>query len=72
MVKGRVPGDDKLANSPPYVGRGVPTVGQASPSLVKKRSNKRCKTCHSLVTGPTFLRVQLLAGPIKSVTLMVP
>ena len=49
-----MPGDEKLANSPPSVGRGVPTAGQASPSLVKKCSNKRCKTCPSLVTGPTF------------------
>ena len=49
-----MPGDEKLANSPPSVGRGVPTGGQASPSLVRKCSNKRCKTCPSLVTGPTF------------------
>ena len=32
----------------------MPTGGQASPSLVRKCSNKWCKTCPSLVTGPTF------------------
>ena len=30
LGKGRVPGDERLANSPPSVGRGVPTGGQAS------------------------------------------
>ena len=54
LGKGRVPGDDKLANSPPSVSRGVLTGGQAGPSLVKKCSNKWYKTCPSLVTGPTF------------------
>ena len=49
-----MPGDEKLANSPPSVGRELPIGGQASPSLVGKCSNKRCKTCPSLVTGPTF------------------
>ena len=43
LGKGRVPGDEKLANSPPSVGRGVPTGGQASPSLVKKCSKSGVK-----------------------------
>ena len=54
LGKGRVPGAEKLANSPPSVDIGVPTGGQTSPSLVKKHSNKWCKTCPSLVTGPTI------------------
>ena len=40
LGKGRVPSDDKLADSPIPVGEGVLSCGHASPSLVKKGSNK--------------------------------
>ena len=50
----------------------MPTSWQDSPSLVKKCSTKQCKTCPSLVTGPTFkssvtgrtYQVRSLCGPL--------